>query len=282
MILIDYSAIAIANVAQSKTVIQEDLVRHMILNSIRMYKQKFKDYGQVVIVADGKHNWRKDYYPQYKFKRKAVREESKIDWPEAFRIINLVREELTEYFPYKVMNTDGCEADDSIAHIVYNSQEFGKWEDVMIISGDHDFIQLHQFSNVKQFSPITKKLVQHPDPHYKLKEHVLRGCGGDGVPNVLSHDDQFVSGERMPALSKKRIDAWIASDDMRKDMGEEIYSRYVRNKKLIDLTSTPEAIIKDIIDTFESQDPSKNRSKVLNYLIKKRCRLLIECAQEFI
>jgi hypothetical protein len=111
---------------------------------------------------------------------------------------------------------------------------------------------------------------------------VLRGCGGDGVPNVLSHDDQFVSGERMPALSKKRIDAWIASDDMRKDMGEEIYSRYVRNKKLIDLTSTPEAIIKDIIDTFESQDPSKNRSKVLNYLIKKRCRLLIECAQEFI
>jgi hypothetical protein len=282
MILIDYSAIAIANVAQSKTVIQEDLVRHMILNSIRMYKQKFKDYGQVVIVADGKHNWRKDYYPQYKFKRKAVREESKIDWPEAFRIINLVREELTEYFPYKVMNIDGCEADDSIAHIVYNSQEFGKWEDVMIISGDHDFIQLHQFSNVKQFSPITKKLVQHPDPHYKLKEHVLRGCGGDGVPNVLSHDDQFVSGERMPALSKKRIDAWIASDDMRKDMGEEIYSRYVRNKKLIDLTSTPEAIIKDIIDTFESQDPSKNRSKVLNYLIKKRCRLLIECAQEFI
>jgi hypothetical protein len=282
MIIIDYSAIAIANVAMSKVAVNEDMIRHMILNSIRMYRKKFKDYGQMVIVGDGPNNWRKDYYPQYKYKRKKNREESKIDWVEAFRCINMVREELQENFPYKVLNIDGCEADDTIAHIVYNTQEFGNWEDVMIISGDHDFIQLQKYENVKQFSPITKKLVTHPNPRLKLAEHILRGCGGDGVPNVLSHDDQFVNNERMPALTQKKIDTWLAAEDMRKAMGEDIYRNYMRNKKLIDLTETPKLVIEDIINTFNAQDPSKNKSKVLTFLIKKRCKLLIECAGEFI
>jgi hypothetical protein len=70
MILIDFNGIAIGNVVVQRLSADENLIRHMILNSIRMYRQKFhKEYGEVVIVADGAGNWRKDAYPQYKASR---------------------------------------------------------------------------------------------------------------------------------------------------------------------------------------------------------------------
>jgi hypothetical protein len=60
MILIDYNAIAISNVVTQKLDIDENLVRHMILNSLRMYRSKHRaKYGELVICTDGSKNWRK-------------------------------------------------------------------------------------------------------------------------------------------------------------------------------------------------------------------------------
>lgn len=282
MILIDYNGIAIGNVVVQKLAADENLIRHMILNSIRMYRQKFKEYGEVVIVADGTKNWRKDVYPQYKFKRKENREESKIDWDEMFRIINMVRDEIKENFPYKVMHVHGCEADDVIAHIALETQEFGKFEDVMIVSADKDFIQLQRYDNIKQYSPMTKKFVKDPNPRLYLQQHIFKGDAGDGVPNVLSDDNVFVDGRRQSPVTQKKIDTWLAADDLRSVLGEEVYRNYLRNKKLIDLTETPGNVKQEIINTYDSQDPSKNKTKVFNYLIQKRCKLLLENVQEFI
>lgn len=283
MILIDFNGIAIGNVVVQKLAADENLIRHMILNSIRMYRQKFhREYGEVVIVADGTKNWRKDVFPQYKFKRKEHREESTIDWTEMFRIINMVRDEIRDNFPYKVMHVHGCEADDVIAHIALQTQEFGKHEPVMIVSADKDFIQLQKYDNIKQFSPMTKKFVKDPNPRLYLMEHIFKGDGGDGVPNILSDDNVFVDGRRQSPVTRKKMDVWMASDDLRVTLGEEIYRNYIRNKKLIDLTETPENVKQEIINIFESQDPSKNKSKVFNFLIQKRCKLLLENVQEFI
>jgi 5'-3' exonuclease len=189
MILIDFSGISIAPVAMGLANADENLIRHMILNSIRMYRQKFKDkYGEVVIVADAGGNWRKDVYPEYKAKRKDARAKSKVDWDEAFRCINLVRDELKEHFPYKVIHQWGCEADDAIAEIVKHTQEFGNHEEVMIVSADKDFRQLQKYGNVRQWSTATKKFLDEPNPRLYLEEHIIKGDTGDGVPNVLSDD----------------------------------------------------------------------------------------------
>ena len=51
---------------------------------------------------------------------------------------------------------------------------------------------------------------------------------------------------------------------------------------MIDLTETPDAIKEEIINSFESQDPKKNKGKVFPYLVQKRCKRLVECVQEFI
>jgi len=283
MILIDFNGIAIGNVVVQRLSADENLIRHMILNSIRMYRQKFhREYGEVVIVADGAGNWRKDAYPQYKASRKKSRDESSIDWDEMFRIINMVRDEIRDNFPYKVMHQYGCEADDVIAQIAMETQEFGKHEPVMIVSADKDFIQLQKYDNIKQFSPMTKKYVKHDNPRLYMMEHIFRGDGGDGVPNVLSDDNVFVEGRRQSPVTKKKIEAWLEAEDLQSAMGDDIYRNFLRNKKLIDLTETPQNIKSEIINTYESQDPSKNKSKVFNYLIQKRCKLLLESVQEFI
>ena len=283
MILIDYNAVAIGNLVVQRLNVDENLIRHMILNSIRMYRQKFQnEYGEVVIVADGQANWRRDVFPQYKYKRRKSRDESKIDWNEAFRIINMVRDEIRDHFPYKVMHEPNCEADDVIAKLALETQEFGKHEPVMIISADHDFIQLHKYDNIKQYSPMLKKFVKDKNPRLYSMTHIFKGDGGDGVPNVLSDDNVFVDDRRQTPVTKKKLDVWLEAEDLQKVMGDTIYRNYLRNKKMIDLTETPDFIKEQIINNFESQDPKKNKGKVFPYLVKKRCKRLVECVQEFI
>ncbi len=283
MIIIDYSGISIAPIVMGQAKFNdENLLRHMILNTIRMYRQKFKKYGEVVIVADAGGNWRKEVYPEYKAKRKQNREESKIDWDEAFRIINMVLSELKEYFPYKVIHQWGCEADDAIAEIVKWTQEFGNYEEVMIVSADKDFKQLQKYNNVHQYSPMTKKLIKVENPRLELLEHILSGDTGDGVPNVMSDDKVFAEGRKQNTLTAKKKEALVKDPHA---LGEEVYRNFLRNKKMIDLTeesAIPDNIRKEIISTFETQDKSENKKKVLNFFIKNQCRNLIEVLDEFI
>jgi hypothetical protein len=152
----------------------------------------------------------------------------------------------------------------------------------MIVSSDKDFIQLQKYNNVKQFSPIQKKAVVDKNPRTYLFNHIMRGDSGDGIPNILSKDNTFVSDDaKQTPLRQTRIDDWLdKSDNLKDSMAEEVYRNYQRNKTLIDLAEIPESIQESIINTYDEQKlPMK--MKVLNYLIKKRCNNLIECVEEF-
>ena len=280
MILVDYSAIAISNVVTQKLDIEEDLIRHMILNSLRMHRAKHREkFGELVLCIDGSKNWRKEVYPQYKHKRKDARKESKMDWSEVFRIMNMVKEEIKENFPYKVVEVDEVEADDMVGVLCDYTQEFGQYEEVMIISGDKDFAQLQKYKNIHQYSPITRKYIKEATPRKQLMELILKGDTADGVPNVLSGDNVFVDGDRQTPLRQKKIDELINDP---KALGEEVYRNYLRNKKLIDLTETPEPLREKIIYNYENQDKWDNKSKVFPYLVEKRCRRLLEDVKDFI
>lgn len=282
MLIYDYNGIALGSIIVNRD-LNQDLIRHMILNTIRMYRVKFprKDYGDIVIAADGANNWRRGAFPQYKANRRKSRDKSDFDWNEAFRILNEVREEIRESFPYKVVHIEGCEADDVIGTLVANTQEFGQYENVMIISADKDFAQLQRFDNVRQFSPLTKKFIDEKNPKLRLLEHIIKGDAGDGVPNILSNDDVFVEGLRQTPVSKKKMEAIMA--DL--EEGELLhaaswYRNYQRNQRLIDLTYTPEHLKENILKEFE-KDPIGRGSLVLPYLINKKCKMLIEVAAEF-
>jgi len=282
MILVDYSGICMGAYFARGSGPDEGLLRHFILNSLRMYNAKFKsEYGKMVLCCDG-GSWRKDVFPEYKANRKKDRDESKHDWPDIFQKFTKIRDEIAENLPFDIIHEYGVEADDIIATLVHETQDFGKGEQVMIVSADKDFIQLQKWGNVKQFSPLTKKFITDDNPVRYQFEHTLKGDTGDGVPNVLSEDDSLcIEGKRQSPLSKKKIEHWWENrSDLQSVMPEHVYRNYQRNDHVINLDRIPEKIKEQILAKYEAVKPTPNM-KVLNYLVVNRLNNLIESVGDF-
>jgi len=282
MIIIDMNQICLASVMMSQQMsnsseVDDKMIRHMILNSIRLYRGMFNEkYGEVVLTYDSKHYWRRDYFEQYKHNRKKGREKDSKDWNAIFECLNQIKSEFKENLPYKFVEVYGAEADDIIATLVKNFQD----EEIMIISGDKDFIQLQTHTNVKQYSPILKKYVNGEDPETYIKQHILKGDASDGVPNVLSPDNTFTDGLRQKPLGKKKISSWADHEFSDVAPNDEVLRNYQRNKKLIDLTECPEELREEILENFRSAE-IPDRSKLLNYFIEKRLKTLTDSIGEF-
>ena len=290
MILVDLNQVMISNLMgqlySSKTnEVDEELLRHMVLNGIRSYRNKFsKEYGELVICCDDTNNWRKDSFPYYKAHRKTNRDESDLDWPNIFNCLNNIRDELKEFFPYKHIRVNRCEADDIIGTICHTEGVAlgdGK-EKILVLSGDKDFIQLQVYANVSQYDPVRKKMIKHKDPAQYLLEHIAKGDRGDGIPNVLSSDDTFVSGGRQKPMRANRLEEImnLVQKYNVDELGEyEWATGYQRNEILVDLINTPDELQEQILEQFEI-DPG-GRDGLFNYFVKKRLNNLIENISEF-
>ena len=283
MILVDFNQMVIANFMQYQKQFTDDnaldMLRHMILNNIRMINRKFKEeWGEINFCCDGPNNWRKKAFPFYKANRKKQREENpqNIDWQKLFDFITTIKKELSEEFPYKVLNGSECEADDIIATVC---KHYHKEDNILIVSSDKDFIQLHKDQGVKQWSPLTKKFLNVTDPIKFKNELIIKGDRSDGVPNILSQDDTFVSEMRQKKLTKKKIEDWVVQDP-EKVLEGEVLRNFKRNQQLIDLDYVPNPIEINILDDFKG-DHFTGRNKMLNYFVKHRLRDLTESLQEF-
>ena len=281
MIILDMNQISLASLmmqlSMEKTkIVETDKVRHMILNSVRMYRSQFKEeYGEIVLAYDSKHYWRRDFYPYYKKNRKKARDNDNNNWEQIFECLNKIKQELKDYLPYKHLEVQGAEADDIIAVLAKNIDE-----KMMIVSGDKDFIQLHKYKQVRQYSPILKKLVQGEDPIDYIKVHILKGDSSDGIPNVLSNDNVFVEGIRQRPLSKKKIEAWKEGEFEGTTATQEVMRNYERNKTLIDLDNVPVELSENILKTFH-EAPCGDRSKILSFFINSKLKELTESIGDF-
>lgn len=291
MILVDLNQVMISNLMQQVNSasnglggpgIETDLIRHMVFNSIRMYKSKFgKKYGDIIICCDDKNYWRKQTFPHYKANRKKFREESDYDWNLIFESLNEIREDIRQHSPYKVIQVETAEADDIIGAIckhVDAEQPLGA-ESILILSGDKDFQQLQQFHNVEQYSPIMKKFIKCVRPFEYLAEHTAKGDRGDGVPNILSPDSVFVDGQRQKPLTKKRLAEFIKSGVDACQTDEE-KQNWQRNNLMVNLTMTPDNIVSQIIEQFKSE-PKGSKRKLLDLFIAKKMKHMIELVEEF-
>lgn len=296
MIVVDYNQTAISNLMAEiggRTDIEMNvpLLRHMIINSLRGYKQKFgNEFGDLVIACDNMKYWRREVFPFYKAGRKKAREASGFDWKLIFETLSKIREEIDLNFPYKVINVHGAEADDIIAVLaewsqtndLMNTNPFmeGDSKPFLVISGDHDFIQLQRYKNVKQFSPIQKKYVKsNTTPERYVLEHTIRGDKGDGIPNAFSTDDCFVNGIKQKSVSTKKLEEWL-NDPTLLPKDDEFLKRFNRNKQLIDFRCIPNDLREEIINNFESS-PVKNKSKMLNYFIENKMKNMLELIEDF-
>ena len=278
MIIVDINQIMISNlmvtIHRDNLELGEDLIRHMVLNSLRGHNKKFrKQYGEMVIACDSGNVWRRTIFPNYKAGRKANREKSEHDWEYIFDLLSKVKNEIKQFLPYKVIEVETVEADDIIAVLCKRTNE-----KVLILSGDKDFIQLHN-DRIKQYNPVLNKFVgQGENPSLYIREHILKGDRSDGIPNVLSDDNVFIEGRRQRPLSKKKIEAWC--NEIVPTFNEEEQKNYDRNRKLIDLSCLPKEIEDKINNEFNDVKVA-TRDKILGYFINKKLKTLIEVIDEF-
>ena len=283
MILIDLNQVLISNLMQQigsnpKIKLEEDLIRHMVMNSLRSYARQFKHkYGTIVVACDSRKYWRREVFPFYKAHRKNDREKSSLDWHLIFEVLNKIRDELKENFPYKVLEVEGAEADDIIAVL---TTRMSPHEEILILSSDKDFVQLQKYPNVTQYSPILKRFVKSENPAEYIKEHIIRGERGDGIPNFLSPDNTFVTGERQKVINKKKLVEWINSDPEMFCTTDIMLRGYKRNQMLVDLDYIPEGIKEQIVLAYETVKPG-SKQKMLKYFIENRLKNLIEVLDEF-
>ena len=284
-ILVDYNQVVLASLFASignhtNLDVDENIIRHMFLNSIRYNRKKFSDkYGEIVICADGKNTWRREAYPYYKANRKKSRDESELDWTHLFGIMNTLREELREFFPYKVIHIERCEADDIIGTVIHNyGTELNTGsEQFLVLSGDKDYIQLQKYANVDQYDPVRKRWIRNDNPEKYLQEHVLKGDAGDGVPNILSADNCLAVGDRQKPMTQKRIHMYSQGTD---EMDEETLRRFHRNKMMIDLSQIPMEYQNQIMEEYD-QEKGVGREQLFNFFVKKKLKNLITDIQDF-
>lgn len=281
MILLDNNQIVLASIfvgLKNNPNVSEDLIRHQVLNSYRMIRRLFnEEYGELVICQDSSNSWRKQFFSQYKANRSKSHAESEYNWDEIYRILNIVRDEVRDNFPYKNMRVENCEADDIIAVLV---KSYANQEKIVIVSNDKDFQQLQIYPGVKQYSTMRKEFLECKYPRMFLAEHIMRGDSGDGVPNILSDDDVFINDEkRQNRLTSKKMDEMLRVVPNFTD--DKLLRNWERNSTLIDFVNIPAEIETRILDEYAKPTVVSDRSKVLPYMINNKLKNLISVIEEF-
>jgi len=287
MILVDLNQVIIAGLmvqlGSKKTGIDENLIRHIALNTIRSFNKKYKqEYGDMVICCDNRNYWRKEVFPFYKAGRKKAREKSDLDWARIFDMLGTLKNELRENFPYKVIDVDGAEADDIIGtlaprHVMH--------ENVLILSSDGDFLQLQKYNNqntkfqIKQYNPAQKKFVKSEKPLLELKEKIIRGDKGDGIPNILSPADTFVREVKSKAITKSILSKYL-NEEYHTWQDETAKIGYSRNNLLINLDCIPGDVRNRIIEAYDNAKPAP-RMKLFNYFVQKKLKNLMDVIEGF-
>jgi 5'-3' exonuclease len=285
MIIVDLSQVMLSNLMvqlgnHKNAKVEENMIRHMVLNSIRSYRSKFKkEYGELVIACDGKRYWRKEVFPYYKANRKKNREASELDWKMIFECFNKLRNELMDNFPYPVIDIEHAEADDVIASLC--KRYGGEDTKILILSGDKDFKQLQRYSNVTQYDPVRDRFLKENDPAMFLREHIISGDTSDGIPNILSNDNCLVIGERQKPLFKKKLEEWLQHSEPTLFCNETMLRNYKRNEQLIDLANIPENIYNEVVSSYTEQEGKKAKN-LLTYFMDHKLKNLTESIGDFV
>lgn len=306
--LVDFSQIIKASILVDSTAKEcarhpsEDskkLIKHFILNSLRsnhvLHKAK---YGNMVLACDSK-SWRKEIFPQYKWKRQEAKEkdDSGINWDFVYEAVNELLLEIQQYLPFLVIKVPGAEGDDIIAVLteLLSTQDtdsvetdiFGdrEVEPILITSSDRDNFQLHAYKNVKQFSPMDKKLIRPAvSPRAALIEKIVKGDPGDGIPGLLCSDDHFKNPPvKRIVMSAKKKESLITAIDNNSIIDMIEYTNYKRNLNLISYEYIPNDIKDAIINEYSLRikSVSKDKMKLMKYFADNGMRNLYSAITDF-
>lgn len=238
----------------------EDLVglcMHISLLSIAKWYNKFRpDF--VIFAFEGGDNWRKEYTKEHNIRRQY--KANRVVDPEMAHFYELMasfKETMTKHTSICCLSVPKMEADDAIA--AYCQITEGTGENVVIISGDRDFVQLLKMPHVKLVEPDKGKLRNtvddkeyQADLDYWLFLKCVRGDSGDNVPSAFpkvwetkikeAYADPF---KRVNFMNTR----WVDENKTDNRVGD----LFEHNRVLMDLTAQPDALRVELLEAVVEQ-----------------------------
>lgn len=137
---------------------------------------------KIFFCLEGKDNFRYKIFPEYKGNRIVKTGSNKQSFYEEVGRQKDIIVDILSNLPITVVDAVGYEGDDIVASLVDHLKD----EEIIILSGDTDFIQLLQngYSNLTIYSPIKKEFMKSPDYHYKVWK-ILKGDKSDNIPGIV-------------------------------------------------------------------------------------------------
>lgn len=158
---------------------------HVCLMSLRRHYNNIRPQ-ELAIVFEGRNNWRKQYtkseecYSGRLYKGNRVKDP---DMEVLFEVILKFKQVCKEYTSIVVVEDEQLEGDDCITAYVKHHPN----DEIVILSGDKDFVQLLKYPNVLLINPdnSTQRTVESvcgiEDAEYFMFEKCFRGDSGDNV-----------------------------------------------------------------------------------------------------
>jgi len=249
-----------------------NMFRFNIFNYIYWSIKQAKNCSELVFAIDGKRHetWRNYVWKKYKANRDKPKPSDKnIDWKLVTEKYLNFAQELSENFPFKIIQYKLAEGDDIISTIVMNSPQKH-----YIVSVDKDYIQLYEPNRVEIYSPLKQSTIKHPNPEHFLIEQCLLGQSKDNIYNIktpLDHpEDKRKIGFGPKALEKVMTigyKKWLKDNNL-----EE---KFDFNRSLIDFKKIPKELQNIIMKKYnKSNKPDPN--KMYKFIKKQNWTMFLD------
>jgi 5'-3' exonuclease len=217
----------------------------MYLNSIiTLIKKKVFTKSKIIFCMDSpKENlWRTKLKPNYKGDRIDLSLKNNFKPTFNYTYEHIIPKIINEYNNISKLRVDKLEADDLIGIITMHFEETNPKQDIIIVSGDNDFLQLGR-ENVNFINYKKKKLFSLTKEHAstELNNKIILGDSSDCIPSI------FPKGKR---IKKKDI---LESDEKLQEYlnsNINIKNQYELNKKLIDFKYIPPLYREQVIKLY--------------------------------
>ena len=279
---------------------------HMCLMSLRKHYNSIKPQ-KLAIVFEGKQNWRKEYTRSDECYSKRLYKGNRTADPSMAILFDIMRafEDLArQHTNIVTLVHPELEGDDLIAG--YAEHFAGLGDEVTILSGDKDFVQMLDIPGVTLINPDDgkardlKTVCGVDDAGYFMFEKCFRGDGGDNVlpafPRVRKarlHKAYGVVGDKVDVskadafeLSNLLNSQWEFMDpetgDKRMLLVEKMYEE---NNLLMNLRGQPERIrnlITEVIQHESDNHGQFNFFKFNQFLGKYKLQQIAERSQDFV
>ena len=185
----------------------------------------------------------RDAIPEYKGTRKKQPWKFMTPKSEFTKLRESFITDVAKIFRCKVVGHPLAEGDD----ILYVATKFyeTRYNDIVMITGDSDFMQLLDQPNFVIFDHKKEQLVECVDPKKYLEVKILSGDDSDNINGIaLPGKKVQLSVDKATAMVESIGSAYAAA----KDAGWD--DQYLRNRKLIDMSCMPIEIHNEIRDTL--------------------------------